>query len=559
MTGTPRTVTYLENTSFPLSGPVSGITPQQMQDFVATSAPNIAGIDDPQNASGLGAPAIIRGTVYAHLAAGVTVGAGQTTGVRQATATGLQNAVNYASANGKYFDIEPNVYEINSSTGLVTPAGQTINWHGSRESNIVQFYAGGSGAPILTIGDATGATATGGVELDGAFLTYGVDQTGLTNANGLVIGTLGLSDLRNIRVGTVGTTPINPAYRGIYIPSSFFFSNSLTNIQVSGAQQWLCDFAGISGSTGNVFRNIYLQGAGSSFYGTLGGGAINLALANVATENIFDQLNVEWCILPQVMPIQNCFGLHINGFHLEGVKISGFGSPFFNISNSVLNIDAITFFNCFINSTQASGNPTIFYDYSPGASVINVKNLIMIQAAASQINLNFTMFLQGAPGSGATNLNIDGMRLADSGGGNLTHMSFDAHMPQSASAFLIPTQAQNYEYGISGSILNKGVFNVSAAYTHYGQLTNAVIILAATGSYTVTLADKMGATGTQFPPYGSTVTFLRPSYSSGTVTIADAAAGTITTNTSTTTVVCQFTPTVLSPEAGAWVTVTPVT
>lgn len=42
MTGTPRTASYLQNTAFPIGGPVGGITPQQVQDLIVSMPmPNI--------------------------------------------------------------------------------------------------------------------------------------------------------------------------------------------------------------------------------------------------------------------------------------------------------------------------------------------------------------------------------------------------------------------------------------------------------------------------------------------------------------------------------------
>jgi hypothetical protein len=222
-------------------------------------------IDDPTNASGLGTPAIIRGTVYGHLAVGVTQGSGQTLAVRQTTATGLQNALNYAINNGKFFELEPGIYEIDTPTGLQiaqTTYLSGFTFRGDRSSRIIQFH---SNAPVLTIGDATGAAYSINLDIKGLRAEYGVSQSGNTSANTLVIGSMRNSKLANIFVGsdnggyTYPNTPVlYPGYRGVYFYSAgnnFPFVCTFDDFFVSGAQHDLVNIS--TGSEGLIFRNWY--------------------------------------------------------------------------------------------------------------------------------------------------------------------------------------------------------------------------------------------------------------------------------------------------------------
>src|SRR6478752_5541432 len=158
-TGTVRTDSALL-TEFEDGQPNGSITPQYVRDLIA-SKPNVNDIyDDPTNASGLGAPALIRGTLYADHISGIVLGSGQSTATQQNNATLLQNAINYCATNNKIFEIQ-GTYEINSSAGLVIPANTYTNpgfwWIGSPTNTLIrQTYNSGSGAPVLTVGSTTG-------------------------------------------------------------------------------------------------------------------------------------------------------------------------------------------------------------------------------------------------------------------------------------------------------------------------------------------------------------------------------------------------------------------
>src|SRR6185437_13036600 len=115
-TGTVRPDSALL-TEFQDGQPNGAIIPQYVRDLIA-SKPIVNDIyNDPTNTSGLGAPALIRGTLYADHISGIVQGLGQSTATQQNNAALLQNAINYCATNNKIFEIE-GFYQINSSTGL---------------------------------------------------------------------------------------------------------------------------------------------------------------------------------------------------------------------------------------------------------------------------------------------------------------------------------------------------------------------------------------------------------------------------------------------------------
>src|SRR4051812_19841188 len=119
-TGTIKTDSALL-TEFRDGQSAGAIVPLDVRDVIVSKA-NVNDLyDDPSNASGLGAAAIIRGSLYADAISGIVVGGGQNTATQQNNATLLQNAITYCAAHNKIFEIQ-GTYEINNSTGLVIPA-----------------------------------------------------------------------------------------------------------------------------------------------------------------------------------------------------------------------------------------------------------------------------------------------------------------------------------------------------------------------------------------------------------------------------------------------------
>lgn len=516
----------------------------------------VPAVDDPTNASGLNAPAITRGTVYAHMCAGVTIGAGQSTGTRQATATGLQNGLNYAQSNGKFWEIIPNTYEINTSTGLVVTNNNgfvyNLRWRGSTGGTLIkQFYAASTGAPVVQFGTTTGSALANNYDIYGMTLSYGADQTGLTSAVALLIGSMTQSRIGGVNAGGIGFTP----YIAVAIVTAgggFNYSNLYENWEMSSAQQDIA-FFNPAGASGQLFTNIYLRG------NTIAGFAVNMGQAT--NEWIFRQLNIEQTTANRFFNFSNSYGMRIEAMHLEQDTFSGNNPGWFTVGGDMsVTIDTMDVIDPHILAANLTGSPLMMQIFA-GANVnFDIRNMTWICFSAGEID-SVVKAIIGAggniPTNGVWNVTIGNGLFEDSGGGNLAaHWQFDQHMPVSSSAFLVPTAWHGYTYGAYGSNVDGVSMAVAATYTHYGQYTRGFLVLPATGTFTITLADTMGASGTQKPLTGSVVAIERKVYTSGTVTIADGGAGTIVNTgaacTATGTVNCIFNGT-------AWVTYTPVT
>ena len=529
MSGTAKSLSQLY-AEFP-SGGVANITAQNVRDLV-TSVPLW---DDPGNSSGLGAPAILRGTVEAHLSAGVTQGAGQTLGVRQATYTGLQNAINYAVANGKFFEIEPGIYEYYSATPLTIPvpsAGELggLTWRGTPNSRIIQFYTTTPGTPAFVVGDITNANYAWHIDMDGAAFEYGATQTGFTSSVNLAIGGLTNCSFANIRVGG-GSGSFQPYNCMTFTTGGALtatFSCKFSNFNLNGAQANYANF--LSLGTGNLFENFYINGSGNSITGSM-----FVASSSGYTEQNFDQFNLEHCSCNIAMNLSFGAGATFSHTHFEDVTMTGANPSLIQTNGGVYAFEQLTLTDPKFLTANMSGTGSVIADYTPGNSVIKVKNFIWQCNTASHVNapVNF-LTLSGLPADTVTEATIEGALISDYTGGNLAgNFSLDSHMPVGANAFLFPNKFNRYDYGKSGSRVDSPVIAVSATYTHYGQLRNATLVVPASiTGFTITLAAVQGATGTQAVITGTVCNVRRATGSpSGTLLVKDDAGTTLTTST----------------------------
>lgn len=494
----------------------------------------MGGVDDPNNASGLGAPAIIRGTVYAHLCAGVTVGSGNSGTVQTATGVGLQAGITYAAAHNLIFQINPGTYEINNVLGLVIPPGDLFKWKGFRGQTIItQFYATTPGAPILTLGNSSTATFT--AEIDGVMLLYGASQTGFTSANALVINQTGWCTFKNIAINQGGGFS---QYNSIVIGTSSF-SCTWSDITAVSAQQNHLLVNG--GGSGSVFNNIHLSQGGVGTYNALAGNYVNWNSSG-SDEMTFIQLNVEWGACNTPILVAENLGMKFVSLHVEGIEFTGSYPRLMSSSYSAVSIDSLDIADCIFRSANYSGVPAIFGDYvTGGASNITVNNMTWTvnsgsvnPGGAAELNAAVNMILPSSTTDYFPNFTINKFFARDTVGSIIApNLQFDTHMPVSASAFQFPAQCGMYNYGPGGSSCDKAEINISATYTHYGQYTDATILVPATVTgFTLTLSNVMGATGTQNVKNGNTVHVRRMAgTASGTLLVKDDAGTTLTTST----------------------------
>lgn len=536
MSGTARTTSYLLNTDFTLTGASGRIVPQSMDDLVV-SGPQWDAV------SGVATPYLLRGTLdgAAYFTAnGGVLGAGQTTGQRQTNATVLNAAFAYCVTNGKFMELEPAVYEINSSTGLLVPAsGNTaipsgLVFRGSRQgTQIVQYYAGGTGAPILTIGDTTGATPNLGVDFFGINMSYGASQTGLTSSTPLVIG-----NADHGRIGGVTMiTNTNPGYDGILLQTGNY-SMTYKDIELIGFQRNGLNLDN-AGSSGCTFEDIYLSAGGSTgVHPTVSGNY--LVFSASMNEMTFLQLNCEWGACNRIMSINSTYGVKFVDLHIENVLMNGASPIMFAFAGTTATFDTVDLVDIMMLSANMTGSPSVFGDYIAGGSVIRVEGLTWINNATGQINTPVELFNVGGgtvPGDDVPIFTLNKGQLNIGGGASdfAGNILFDQHMP--VASFNAPIKWSSYDFGIQGSVVQSAQIQVSATYTHYGQHERATIIVPASiTSFTLTLANTMGATGTQAVRTGSTTHVRRLSGgASGTLTVAYGGTSSPTTNTTSAT------------------------
>lgn len=523
--------------------------------------------DDPTNASGLGTPAIIRGTVYADKVSGLVVGSGQTTAVRQANATALQNAITYAVNNSKFFELTPGTYEISNSAGIVVPAGHHFVLRGAQYKSAIMQFA--TNAPILTLGDISTSSPTTSDfwDVQGLAVYYGVSQTGNTGAIALQIGVM-----QNSRISKIGVNPDQvspyPAYVNVQINASSGntgpFSCEFDDWNTWNAQNYNM-YLVYNGATGNVWRNIYCRNVGalsqSQFY--VNGGA-----------DRFEQLNIEAGSANKVMQAVNGVTTFHN-LHLEDVVATGWQPGLIETSNGMYHFENVTV----VNPQFLSANITapsigaVFQDYASGPSSISVDNLQISCSNNTAINENFVVYrtqafnqgsLTGQPQSnsnGAPNFVIEKAYFSQSGGStqltNYCNLDLYQTLSNSGAQFLTPSKFGRYEWGQAGSRVIGATISIpsaTATYNHYGILEDATLLVPASiTGMTINLMDTMGTTGNEVPRTGARVHITRISGTmSGTLTVKDGGGTVLTTNTTAGGLDYRF-------NGSAWVAITGIT
>lgn len=528
---TARTVSYLKNTLLAPGQAEGTITALRLEDIPDSFAP----WDDSANASGLGAPAILRGTVSTYNLSGLTPGSGMLTAVRQANATALQNAITYCAANEKFFEIVPGTYEIDVAAGLVVPACDGFVWRGEMyHSSIVQFH---TNAPVLTLGDIATSTSSNGWDIHGADLSYGVSQSGQTGAQSLVVGQLCMG-----KVGSISQFNSSfPAYNGFVItaPNLGNFSNIYDNIIVWQVQNDFMRFN--NGGTGNIFDNIYLNNGGS-FTANLCNRYINL-LADTGDWH-FRRLNCEWGMTNSVINAPNQTGLKFDTLHIEGITFGGasppvFGAALLNVATSTVSIDVLDISELISTTNNViNGSACLVQDYVGGSSTVNIKTLTWTNNHPGQLTSNVRVYQPAGNNVDDTPiLTVDHGWFRDQTGADMSNMVFfDNNMPLSAFPNT-PTKFGRYDYRVGGSIVDRAEIPVSATYTHYGQHSYATLnVPASITSFQITLAATVGATGTRAVPTGTVTRIRRQSgTAAGTLTVKDDAGTTLSTNTASNT------------------------
>lgn len=450
-------------------------------------------------------PYLMRGTVNAALYTGVVKGTGLSSAARQANLTALQNAINYASSNDKFFEIEGGDYEIEGAAGLTLLTGNGFTWRGAFDATIWQFS---TNAPVLTFG-AVGATGTGqlgNASIDGINVRYGVSQTGQTGANALIFGNC--FKVRFSRLYCQAT--INIPYRAAYFFSNNvgdFFSCSVRDCSFSFAQQNLIKMA--STGTGSVWENIYTQAGTIASPGTVTL-PVDFGLGN--HDGVIDQLNIEGCAANVFLQLTQQRNLTISGLHFEGNRMTGANPRLVSVSTSG-NV-VINGTSCYDTDARTAngvtGTPAIIFA-GAGTSVM-ARGQVVIQNNNTTNNVEIARVDYGSDDNLPSYISLEGF----SGGGTMVYPATPA-LPWATYGEVFQGGKVTHGQGITDYTENARIWldnSTAATYTHYGVHRDAFIRIQSTigANKTIVLSDVFRATapGTTRKRFaGDTVTIRR--------------------------------------------------
>lgn len=456
-------------------------------------------------------PHLSRGTVSGRSWSGVTPGAGIPRASRRMNLVGLQAAVNYASAHNKFFELEPGVFEIEGEAGLLIPASKDgFQWRGSKGSMIKQFS---NNCPILTVGDVTATRReTQDLHLSGVRVFYASDQSGNVDSSALKIGLLRNSTIEQVSaLADYGETgPLVKAYRGIHITSPGsrfgFFSNSLRDIIVGGAQHSLLDIALVG--TGSVFSNVYLTQGVTGHPASILDAPLRIRGDADLYETVFEQLNIEWCIANTLIWVQSCRGTSFLGTHLEGNQLAGRSPSVVLVSTSQIDLSGFNVLDLGVKTKATTGGappPALFRCY--GDNAIRGSSLQVSWSSPGGVDLGFDLVAvsETGPADAQQTVNVTNLIVRDVGGGNAKFLSLDSNMP--ASHFPTPSAIDTYTYGELFSQARGAKISAKANVTLFGQYSDPLLRYpAALGApCTVTLSNRMkpGRVGAIPPPVGA--------------------------------------------------------
>lgn len=537
MAGTPKSEADLLTEFAPGQAPGS-ITPEDEQDFIVS----VPEWDDPSNASGLGAPAILRGTVSAHLASGVTVGAGQSTATQQATLAGLQAAVNYAAQNNKFFEIVPGTYEIYGVSGLAIPYSPNMDWRGSAKTIISQFA---TNAPILTIGDGAGTNQAYDIYFDGVSCQYGVDQTGQTAAIGIVIGPLAFGRLKNISFGASVTG--HNAYTGVaVVGSGSFFSNRVADMTVDGVQQTLLRVDNLS--TGNLWERIHVH-QGSHTPVAINGPAVQLKGINYSAGNgsVFEQMNIEHCLCQNQLDLEGMRGVTFAALHLEDNASTVYPTIIYMTDSSPQFIGLDILDHKFLAANNIQSPPNVFHGFY--ADPVSLQGFMMQWVDGGQIDTAFYVFSESGTGVDAAAVaNGSSLHFADYGNNNLnSYINLDEQLTGPVLP-ITSGSVDRYSRSPFFSIAEGVHLYLTGNFTLYGQLRGQTYInypasLSANATLALKNTMRSGSPGASVTRQVGDTVFVRRAAgtAANTLTITNDAGTTIATiTTAATTVTCVY-------------------
>lgn len=204
--------------------------------------------------------------------------------------------------------------------------------------------------------------------IGGFLLTYATAPTSAhTNANALELYKSQHSVFSRIGIRNVGRGIVRPNVNyndGDTATGNFSFSNTYSDIQITGCAINAIRFEAGAGSTGSVWNNIYISNNPNGTRLAMSGAIIEM---KVFDEQVFNQLNIEWALLTSGNAIYAESGgnLVINGLHFEQLQLSQAGGAFIQVSDRPqLTINGFSFVYCDMTN---NGTHSMFTHFQVGA------------------------------------------------------------------------------------------------------------------------------------------------------------------------------------------------
>lgn len=480
--------------------------------------------DDPTNAWGMGAPAVIRGSIFIPKLSGINLGSSIGTADQTANGTILQTAFTQGVTNGKWFECDDRNIEFYNTSGLVFPWGHgPIRWRGSKSVILEQFAVG----PGIVFGyTAGGSNLINNVDIDGMGFRYSVAQGATATSIAFGFGNMAQGSIKNL-YSYASSATFAPYY--CFYDYIGMFQMNTAGFGTQFAQQDIYHLAN-SGS-GNTYVEHYLTDGQLDNPGTLAGSAINYA--NGGNCDHWDRVNVEGVKANRVIAIQNgCRGLKFTCPHLETVSLTGANPVMFFAGTGWVSIRELwADFRC-TTADGASGIGSVYQTYSSDNVLLDGVNLLSQSTDTGGVTLPFRLnYSVGETPDTPPTFEARGVKIFDANGGGIeNYFYFDDNLPFNTNRTVV--QSGTYRYGLGVSRTDGVIYNVIGSYTHQGCEANSVLLVPAAlaANTVITLAQYLTASGTGSTtpvPIGQLVTVrFQGGTNANTATVYDQKTGT---------------------------------
>lgn len=475
-------------------------------------------------------------TTYPGVVANNTLSSGGSSpgnALRQANGAALQAAFDYCTAHklipgappATAFHYEASKTQNSQNVGLQLSPGAAGLLGGSCDPNGAgtAFIQYASNQAALTIGDVsnTAANLMQYCTFSGFVAGFGIDQTGNTQAIGILWGRTCFSLRSNIAVSPYlnggNFAPYIGFMHGIST-SQFDFSNHQTGI-------WECTAAQASyekfnaNTTGNEWGNKYY---GTGTFGSrvpLSSSALWFSASGCEYGNTGEQ-NIEWTVSAAAFLRMDGFQSNYKNIHMEGLEPNGvFNGYFIDVVGGSFTYDSLRLLDCWIASANGVGGVMSVFGSFNNPSVDGRVTLLYWNGsgynaeAVCTYNLNFMQFDSGfgrTPQYVIRNLLVVGIGTSS----NPAVFGMDTTMPGAAvgaNGQILGMKEWTWVNGRSrsdGAVLYMGITSM----TVYGQFANVTVQQngTLTGNIALTLSEKMAASG-------ESANALRPSADSATL------------------------------------------